>query len=319
MRNLRFLCCFLFCFILNIYIVSADNIVNDIYGVNYSNSNVKTYVRSESNNWGVNKHWSIGSNNLRNVKSIPLVNSGDRVYDFADILTDSEEKKVYNDIQKFVEQTGMDMVFVSIDMPYTTDSKNEDFAADFYDYNDFGIDFENYSGILLLRNNYSRDKYYDMYTFGDAQLYFDQERYDDILDEIYYDFSHGNYVNGIDTFVSKCSNYYDDGYAFKYRHAYVDDNGYIHYNYHVPIFTCSIISGILTLITMIILVSKNKMVKKATSAEAYLAKDSINYSKHVDQFINSHTTHYTVSSSSGGGSHGGSSGGGHSSGGGRHG
>ena len=63
------------------------------------------------------------------------------------------------------------------------------------------------------------------------------------------------------------------------------------------------------------------MIRKATSASAYLNKDSVNYTQHVDQFINSHTTHYTVSSSSGGGGgfSSGSSGGGHSSGGGRHG
>ena len=66
----------------------------------------------------------------------------------------------------------MEMVFVSIDMPYNYDSKNEEFAADFYDYNDFGLNFDKYNGILLLRNNYSSDRYYDIYTFGDAQLYF---------------------------------------------------------------------------------------------------------------------------------------------------
>ena len=70
---------------------------------------------------------------------------------------------------------------------------------------------------------------------------------------------------------------------------------------------------------MLILVSKNKMVRKAITANEYLDKGSINYTQSMDQFVRSHTTHYTVSSSSGGGGHGGSSGGGHSSGGGRHG
>ena len=71
---------------------------------------------------------------------------------------------------------------------------------------------------------------------------------------------------------------------------------------------------------MLIMIRKNKMVRKATTASAYLDKNSINYREHLDQFTHSHTTHYTISSSSGGGgSHGGSSGGGHSSGGGRHG
>ena len=73
---------------------------------------------------------------------------------------------------------------------------------------------------------------------------------------------------------------------------------------------------------MTILVKKNKMVMKATTAENYLDNSSIHLTKKEDQFISTHTTKHVNSSSSGGGgggSHIGSSGGGHSSGGGRHG
>ena len=88
---------------------------------------------------------------------------------------------------------------------------------------------------------------------------------------------------------------------------------------YIPYLDCGIGASVITLITMLILVRKNKMVRKAITANEYLDKGSINYTQSMDQFVRSHTTHYTVSSSSGGGSHGGSSGGGHSSGGGRHG
>ena len=319
MKKLGYLICFTLCFILNIYVVSAE-ITNDIYNVDYSKSNVKVFDRTESNKWGVNKHWEITSSNLKNVKSTPLIDTSKKVYDFADILTDEEEKDIYKYIEEFIEKTHFDMVIVSINMPYSSDSKNEDYAADFYDYNDFGIDFSNYSGILLLRNNYTTDRYYDMYTFGDAQLYFNQERYDDILDGIYSDMRSGNYKAAIRSFINRCSNYYDSGYASKYKNAYIDDMGYIQYNYNIPYIPCFIGSSVITLIAMLVMIGKNKMVRKATTAGAYLSKDSINYTQKLDQFVSSHTTHYTVSSSSGGGgSHGGSSGGGHSSGGGRHG
>lgn len=297
---------FLFCFFCSISLVSAK---------------VVEYDRLESNNWGVNKHWNITNNNIDNVKNTPLVDASVKVYDFANIISHDDEEKMYSLIDDFVSKTSIDMVFVTIDMPYTYDKQNEDFAADFYDYNDFGLDFSNYSGILLLRNNYSSDRYYDMYTFGDAQLYFDQSRYDDILDSIYSDFSSDRYLSGFGYFVNRCSYYFDMGYAGEYKYSYVDDDGYIHNTYHVPVFICLGGASIITLITMIILVSKNKMVRKATLASSYLDKGSINYTEKTDQFLHSRTTHYTVSSSSGGGggSHSGSSGGGHSSGGGRHG
>lgn len=281
-------------------------------------ASTKTYERTEENKYGVNKHWNITSSNISNVKKTPLVDSSEKIYDFADILTPEEEEEIYKKIDKFISKTHIDMVFVSIDMSYTYDSQNEDYAADFYDYNDFGIDFENYSGILLLRNNYSKDRYYDMYTFGNAQLYFDQSRYDDILDEIYPSFSNKKYLSGITTFIEKCSSYYDKGYANKYKNSYVNKDGYIHTNYQIPVLACTVGSLLITLIVMLILIKKNKMVKKAITANQYLDKQSIQYSQMNDQFVRSHTTHYTTSSSSGSGG-GGSSGGGHSSGGGRHG
>lgn len=283
-------------------------------------ASTQKFERTEENNYGVNKHWKITNNNIKNVKATPLVNSNEKIYDYADILTDEEEKEIYKKIEKFVKETHIDMVFVSVDMAYYSDSQNENYAADFYDYNDFGIDFENYSGILLLRNKYSKDPYFDMYTFGNAQLYFSQTRYDDILDTIYeYFYQDKDYPKGLEIFIDKCKNYYDQGYASKYKYSYVDKDGYIQERYHVPYFICTLVASVVTLITMTILVKKNKMVRKAITANEYLDKGSINYTQSMDQFVRSHTSHYTISSSSGGGSHGGSSGGGHSSGGGRHG
>ena len=288
------------------------------------NASTKTYDRLEEKNYGVNKHWNITDKNINNVKNTKLVDASEKVYDFADILTDDEEQQIYDKINNFIEKNHMDMVFVSIDMPYNYDKQNEDYAADFYDYNDFGIDFDNYSGILLLRNNYENDKYYDIYTFGDAQLYFNQTRYDDVLDSIYSAFVSKNYLRGIERFIDRCDSYIHKGYASNYKYSYIDKDGYIHTNYHAPIGSCLFASAIITLIIMIILIRKNKMIKKATKANEYLDKNSIKYTENIDQFLRSHTSHYTVSSSSGssgGGGHhsSGSSGGGHSSGGGRHG
>ena len=170
MKKLKQLIIITLCIFLNTTIVFAST---------------QKYERTEENKYGVNKHWNINSNNLKNVKNTPYVNANEKIYDYADILTDEEEKEAFEKIDSFIKETQIDMVFVSIDMPYYNDKQNEDYAADFYDYNDFGIDFKNYSGILLLRNKYSKDPYFDMYTFGDAQLYFNQSRYDDILDTIY--------------------------------------------------------------------------------------------------------------------------------------
>lgn len=288
-----------------------------------TNALVQTFDRNESNNYGVNKHWDINNSNIDNVNNTPYVDSSKKIYDFSDILTEDEEKNLYNQINSFITSTNIDMVIVTYNLPYTVDSTNETFAADFYDYNDFGIDFDNYSGVLLFRNTYELDRYYNIYTFGNAQLYFGYDRLESTLDKIYYDFVNNNYLTGMTEFINDMSNYYLDGIDSNLEDYYVDENGFLQKKYSPPIFIALWVSAALTAIVITILVKKNKMVKKATKADDYLITNSINYSEKLDKYEYSRTSSYRVSSSSsgggGGGSSRGSSGGGHSSGGGRHG
>ena len=268
-------------------------------------ASTKTFERTESNNYGINK--KLPHPNKEIAKTIPYVDASEKIYDYADILTKEEEKELYNNIKEFIETTHMDMIFVSIDEKFS--HKNvEDFICDFYDYNDFGIDFKNYSGIALIRNNNTYadgKKYYYIATTGFAKKYYaDDGRLNDILDAIYDDFVSENYFNGIKQFVNKSTLYYKE----QSEKFYIDDNGDLRKKFEPSYLLCGLGTSLITLVTMLVLVKKNKMVRKATTAQQYLDKDSINYSVMKDQFIRSHTTHYTTSSSSGGGSHGGSSG-----------
>ncbi|MCM1370848.1 MAG: TPM domain-containing protein [Clostridium sp.] len=292
-----------------------------IFNINsYASTNV--IDRTTLDNYGVNKKWNITESNKSNVLNTYKVDASEKIYDYSDILDYEEEKKLYNKIKTFINKTEIDMVFVSINLPYTYDSKNEDFAADFYDYNDFGIDFENYSGVLLLRNTYEKDPYFNVYTFGNAQLYFSYERCEDVLDYIYDDFHFGDYYDGLSKFINRMTTYYNRGIPHNMSNYKVNEDGYLYKIYKVPYFWGIIISSVVTFIVITIMIKKNKMVASATQALEYLDKSSINYSEKHDDFITSYVSSYVVSSGSSGGGHhssSGSSGGGHSSGGGRHG
>ena len=293
-------------------------------GIINCNASTNTFDRNELDNYGVRKEWKITDKNRSNVLRTPAVDATEKIYDYAELLSDEEEQNVKEKIDEFIEKTKMDLVIVTADFTYSNDTENEDYAADFYDYNDFGMDFENNSGVLLLRNANSLDPYYDMYTFGDAQLYFDQIRYDNILDDIYDLIHTGSYVPAFSKFIEKTQEYILLGKPKEMEIYYVDKNGYLKKDptaYRIPWVILIVISSVITLIIILILINKNKMVKKAQQADQYLEKESINITNRKDIFIRSHTTSYTESSSSsgGGGSHSGSSGGGHSSGGGRHG
>ena len=148
---------------------------------------VETQDRSALKNLGVNKKWKITNKNRDNVLRTPYVNSEEKIYDFSNVIDDAEEQELLQKINDFTRKHNTELIIVTYRLPYTSDSMNEDFAADFYDYNDFGLEIKDYDGIVLFRNTYEIDPYYDMYTFGKAQLHFDQTRHDDILDSIYSD------------------------------------------------------------------------------------------------------------------------------------
>lgn len=291
-------------------------------------ASTKTFDRETLDNLGVNKNWNITDSNKDDILRTPAVDASEKIYDFADILTEEEEQEIKSRIDKFIERTNMDMAIVTDQFAYSRDSENEDYAADFYDYNDFGLNFENNSGVIFFRNKNESEPYYGMYNFGNAQLYLSNDRYDDILDSIYPDISTGKYLTGLISFIEKAESYVLQGIPKAMEEYYVDDDGMLQRypgKYHFPWAMSIIISLVITIIIMTILIHKNKMVKKAYEASEYLKKGSVDINNRKNQFITSTISSYKISSdsgSSGGGggfsSHMGSSGGGHT-GGGRHG
>lgn len=304
-----------------------------------------SYDRSNMPNSGVNKKWEITSYNSENVSDTPYVDASLKVYDYSDVLNDAEETSLKDTIAGFKNKHNMEMIILTADLPYSYDKYNETVATDFYDYNDFGIDFKHYDGILLFRNTYNSDPYFDMYTFGEAQLYFNDERYNYVLDNIYDDLKNHHYLSGFNKFIYYCDAYIDSGIPENYKGSYIEDDknsivyGEEYYNsseYYKfnggtrPMtkaeksFIAGIISLIATLIFFFVNKAKCKMIIKAANANDYLDRGSINYKNKEDRFISTHTSRVRISSDSSGGGGGGhssfgSSGGGHSSGGGRHG
>ncbi|HPF82705.1 MAG TPA: TPM domain-containing protein, partial [Bacilli bacterium] len=263
----------------------------------------------------------INDDNIQNVYRTPLVDASEKIYDYANLFTEDEKNNLYLQAQTYVSNNKFDIVVLTTELNYS-DQQLEDYAADFYDYNDFGIDFEHYSGIILHINTSSYNRYYNIYTFGNAILYYDDTRIENILDYIFDDIKAGNYASGAKGFITESMSYYNEGIPSCNANAYITENGDIRYKYVAPVGPAFIVSAIISLVITIIFISKNKMVKKAKEAKEYLDKNSVAYTNKTDEFLHTHTTSYTVSSSSGGSggssTHSGSSGGFHGGGGGRH-
>jgi hypothetical protein len=78
----------------------------------------------------------------------------------------------------------MELIYLTANFDNTTDWENEEYATNFYDYNDFGLDLDYNSGVIVFRNSNS-NPYYGIYTFGEAILYYSDERINYTLDDIH--------------------------------------------------------------------------------------------------------------------------------------
>lgn len=272
-------------------------------------ASVNTYTRTDSD-YLVPDYIDVTGSNRDNVLSTPAVDATEKVYDFADLLTDSEEKKLYQQATKFIKKTDLDLAIVTVS-DYTKPRCDGDctrtYADDFYDYNEFGIG-SRHSGVLFLVDMKTRTIY--MTTTGDAMDMYNDYRIEQIMDAIYQEFTNQNYYDGIAKFMTILEKYDTIGIAnSKDSHYVISDDGSVVRD--IP--WLFLIGGplLITGIVMAIMISRNKLVRVATSSREYLDKETLQTSIVKDRFVHTHTSKtpiYHSSGSSGGGGHSGSSG-----------
>lgn len=269
---------------------------------NFTNVNASTNTRERTEeNLLVPDYITVTDQNKNNVLTTPSVDASEKVYDFADLFTDTEENNLYKQIISYINSTNMDMAIVTID---TNDKSSAMvYADDFYDYNEFGIGSE-HSGLLFLIDMDTREIY--MSTCGNAINTYTDYRIDSMLDSIYTEFSDGDYYEGTSKFIQLSLSYSkldvssDNGYKINSRGELVKDN-----SRYYAIFVAAFI---IALISVIIMAAMNKMVHKANSAESYLKKGTKSVTKVNEVFLGSHVSKVRIDTDSG------SSGGGHSGG-----
>ncbi len=115
----------------------------------------------------------------------------ERVYDYADILTDEEKEILREYIAEFEEQEAMDIVIVILDediealMDEDWDEAMEEYAENFYEDNKFGYDEPYGDGVLLLDNWYAGQSGSWIITSGRLEDEYSQEDLDMIFDVMF--------------------------------------------------------------------------------------------------------------------------------------
>lgn len=123
-----------------------------------------------------------------------------KVYDYANLLDESEERLLHKKATAYIDKTNFDMVIVTISNNERGSAAN--FASDFYDYNNFGFDDE-YSGILYLIDMDNREVFIDV--SGKAIDVYNDSTLDSMLDEIYEDVSNEDYYESCVSFINDAS------------------------------------------------------------------------------------------------------------------
>ena len=261
----------------------------------YASTNTKE--RTEDN-YLVEDWVTVTEDNKNNILTTPAIDATEKVYDFADLFTDEEEQQLYTKITNYINEYNLDLAVVTIDENNKTP---REYADDFYDYNDFNQQ----GGILFLIDMDNRKIY--MSTTGQAIKMYNDYRINTALDEVYTYMSDEEYYEGTSNYIDKISDYAKKG---------VPTSNNEEKSLTSSIFMSLLIGLIGTAIIMAILIFKNRMVKKATTAREYLNKNSIKIQNMGEILISSNTTKHEIDhSSSGSSTHTGSSGSSHGGGG----
>lgn len=245
-----------------------------------------------------------------NVLLTPSVNANEKIYDFAELLTEEEEKQLYDKVKEFIANTNLDFAIVTINT--NVKDSTQEYADDFYDYNDFSID-----GLAFVIDMQNRIFYIS--TAGKAMLYYDDYRIEYILSALDQEMYNHEYFNACNTLISQLTEYYNNGFSDN-ADKYVVIGTQIYRK--TPYLLLSIIAVVSATIGTLILALRNKKIKLATNSNDYFDNKSFEITKDTKEFISSNTSRVYIppadsggGGSSGGGFHSGSSGASHGGGG----
>lgn len=239
------------------------------------------------------------------IKGVSAFDNTIKIYDYAQVLSDSEESNLKSSVSNYINRYNMDMVLVTV--KHHTKSSTKVYAEDFYDYNNFGIGNTKDGIIFVIDFTFG---YTDIYisTTGEAIRMYDDYRINNMLDNIA-DKKNKGYYYMFNSFITDAYNYASVGIPSSNTNTQINSNGDIVYKQSIPWGIILIISISVPTIVLVIFISKNKMIKKSTNAAYYLKEGSVLISTRNDRFITTHTTSVRIndSSSSSGGRVGGSS------------
>lgn len=281
--------------IMIIFLIFTFVIVNSIY----ASTNTETRTEDDLKIWDKFNNSLTSSMKYAALKT-PKVNEDEKIYDFANLLTEEDEVLLLADIQNYIEEYDMDMVVVTIND--NNKSSAMAYADDFYDYNYFGIG-DNRDGSLLLIDMDNRIVWIS--TTGKAILVYDDARIDKMLDYIAPNLTSKNYKGAVDNYIKYAGDYASKGIPSSNSNYHINELGeYVKnkssFDLKEVLLSELPITVIVTIVFLLVGLAGHRNVKKASRANYYLDKDSVKITSQKDIFLHSNTTKVKIETDSGG-------------------
>lgn len=249
-------------------------------------ASTKVNTRTEGN-YLVPADVIVTESNKKAILGTPAVNASEKLYDFAGILSESEEETLYKHMKHFIDSTGMDYVIVTTSKNNKASSK--DYAKDFYNYNDFLND-----GILLLIDRDNKGIY--MITSGRAVELFPDSRMEPILKNVFTLTKENKFFEACKSFTTSISEFVQIGVVRDDEVVKVGDDGTVKISKDYHLLEIALFALIGTVIIIGILIFNSRMVKKATSAKDFLSKETMQIKDISEMFLGTKTFKAPLSS-----------------------
>ena len=210
-----------------------------------------------------------------------------RVFDYADLLSEADEREMHLWVQDMQENWGMDLAFLTTN---DTEGKSvQQYGADFYVEHDLGLG-ENYDGVIFVLDMGSREG--QIITCGKAIDIYTDYYIDQMWDNMVGYLSDGDYYNA---FFSLYMDMHE--LAGEYEKYQADPDSYISdYSREQKakgLLTSVVIATVFALVIAALAVSSMrrscKNVRPYTDGRAYLKENGYHLSVNRDSFASTHT------------------------------
>ena len=238
-----------------------------------------------------------------------------RVFDYAELISDEDEREMHLWVQDMQENWGMDLAFLTTN---DTEGKTvQQYGADFYVEQNLGLG-ENYDGVIFVLDMGNREG--QIITCGKAIDIYTDYYIDVMWDNMVSFLSDGDYYNAFFTLYMDLNHYAGEYATYqKDPDSYLSD--YSKTQKVKSIATSVVIAAVFALVIAAMAVGSMRKscrnVKPFTDGRAYLKENGFYLTVNRDSFANTHTSIMPIprddDNHHGGGFHGGGSWGGGSS------